>query len=73
MPLQATAEASAAEAATEDISGQLAASEARAASLAESVRELQEALDSLRASADLREEMLRQVCVSWAPVTAAVL
>lgn len=60
---QATAEASAAEAAAEGLAGQLQASEARAAALAESVGELQEALDRHRATADSREEALRQVHV----------
>lgn len=61
MLLQAAAEANAAEAAAEGLAGSLKASEARCAALADSVGELQEALDRQRAAADLREEMLRQV------------
>eukprot|EP00775_Hariotina_reticulata_P012641 gene12641-12770_t len=58
---QAAAEAALQEAAAEGLSGALKSAEARAGALAESVLELQEALDRQRAAADLREEMLRQM------------
>jgi hypothetical protein len=59
---QAAAQATAAEAAAEGLAGSLRAAEARCTALAESVAELQDALERQRAAADLREEMLRQVC-----------
>lgn len=51
------------QAAAGELAASLKASEARNAALAESLSELQEALERQRAAADLREEMLRQVGV----------
>lgn len=59
--LQAAAQAVAAQAAAGELAASLKASEARNTALAESLSELQEALERQRAAADLREEMLRQV------------
>lgn len=59
--VQAAAQAEAAQAATGELAASLKATESRNTALAESLAELQEALERQRAAADLREEMLRQV------------
>jgi phage tail tape-measure protein len=59
--MQAAATVSAAQAATGELSEALQAAEARGTALAESLAELQEALERQRAEADVREEMLQQV------------
>jgi hypothetical protein len=69
--LQAAATASAAQAASGELATSLKASEARNAALAETVDELQDALERQRNSAELREEMLRQVCMGGRVVLCA--